>query len=146
MLNGEALNYFINGLAAKSLKRNDFFIKAGEGQRFLGYISRGFVRSFYVNDKGKEINNHFLMHGEFAVHYSAFVKNNTSKYFFQCLDNTEFIRMTYQHIQLCYQKFPEFERYGRIIAEDIFIKYEIHLENMLFNKSVSFPYFGPLKS
>lgn len=133
-LSEDAISYFTNKLEYKFVKRNSFFIKEGEQQRYIGYINKGFVRSFYINDKGKEINNRFLLPGEFATHYSAFVKQDKSKYYFHCLEDTELLCFSYQHIQLCYSQFPAFERYGRIVAEEVFVKYETHLENLLFNK------------
>lgn len=129
---GAAINFFAKGLTIRQYKRKEFIIRSGKIQKSIGYINNGFVRSFYVNEKGKEINNRFLVAGEFITHYSAFITRKPGRYNFQALQPCEVILFSLEHLTECYKRFPAFERYGRLVAEDVFIKYENHLESFLF--------------
>jgi CRP/FNR family transcriptional regulator, anaerobic regulatory protein len=129
---GDAISFFVKGLTIRQYKKKELIIRSGKIQKIIGYVNSGFVRSFCVNEKGKEINNRFLVTGEFVTHYSAFITRKPSRYNFQALEPCEVILFSLEHLTECYKRYPAFERYGRLVAEDVFIKYENHLESFLF--------------
>lgn len=42
------------------LLKSDFFLKEGEKCKYLGFIRKGTLRCFYINDQGREINFGFI--------------------------------------------------------------------------------------
>lgn len=93
------------------------------------------VRGFYVDEKGNEITTLFSKEGEYVTHYSAFITQTPSRYYFQCLEHTNFVTLNYQQIQEGYEKFMELERYGRLIAEEILKTQRNRIESFQFQNA-----------
>ena len=47
-------------LSLKQYKRRDLFTSPGQIETKIGFINKGAFRWYLINDKGKEINYHFL--------------------------------------------------------------------------------------
>ena len=87
-------------------------------------MAEGFIRGYYVNDKGDEITTRIVDRGYFATQYSAFVNQQKSDYIFQCLEDCTLLCFTYSDIQKAYQLHPCLEKFGRLVAEHIIKIYE----------------------
>lgn len=128
----EAWQYLESGLVFKSFSNKYFFIQSGVIQKEIGFVTKGLVRGFYVDEKGNEITTLFSKEEEYVTHYSAFITQTPSKYYFQCLEETDFVTLNYQHIQEGYEKFIELERYGRLIAEEVLKVQRTRIESFQF--------------
>jgi CRP/FNR family transcriptional regulator len=127
-----ALDYFVNGLTEKNLKKNEIFIDNQKKHNEIGFVVKGLIRGYYINDKGIEINTRFLKEGDFATHYKSFILQVPSKYFFKTVEPTELLCFDYNHIINCYDLFPSMEKFGRLMAEAIIIKMDNRLESQHF--------------
>ncbi len=71
------------------LNKNEFFLKAGEVPRHIGYVVAGLMRLYYINTDGVEITKHFCMENTLAISYSAFLLREGSSFYIQALEDTE---------------------------------------------------------
>lgn len=113
-------------------KKKDFFVEAGEIQKTIGFISKGLIRTYYIDELGNERNIGFFSEGEYATHYPAFITKQPSKYSIQCLEPTTFVHLSLEDLQKIYEDYPNVERYGRLIAEDVLIKQQARIESFVF--------------
>jgi len=51
----------------KELDKNDYYSKEGQLAKDLGFIIKGILRIFYLNEKGEEWNKHFLLENDFVA-------------------------------------------------------------------------------
>jgi CRP-like cAMP-binding protein len=112
----EALHYFTSKLTISELKPKQYYIMAGTVQKEIGYIFSGLMRTFYIDGTGKEITVDFTKEGNYATHFTTFGTNKPSKFYFQSIEQTVIINISYQHFQDCCEKFPELERCIRLIV------------------------------
>lgn len=131
-LSGEELDYFKIGLKITELQPKHFFIHANAIQQEIGYVYKGLLRAFYVDEKGNEITVNFVPENRYATHYSAFISRTPSKYYFQCIEPTLLVTLSYEHIQKGYEKFTNIERYGRLVAESVLKFQQKRIESFLF--------------
>ncbi|MEI9810251.1 MAG: Crp/Fnr family transcriptional regulator [Bacteroidota bacterium] len=129
------LSHFCSILSFKELKRKEVFLQSGKLQKALGFIVEGLVRSSYVDNNGNEITVGFYYEGDYATHYPAFITRKPSQYTIQCLEPTSFVCLTYDDIQTMYQKFPAFERYGRLVTEEILKQQQARIESFIFQSA-----------
>ncbi|MCA6461863.1 MAG: Crp/Fnr family transcriptional regulator [Chitinophagaceae bacterium] len=129
------LNYLESGITVSNLTTKQFYIEANSIQRVIGFVYRGLLRSFYVNNGGDEITVNFIRERKYATHFSAFITQTPCKYFFQCIENTIIVNLSYQHIQEGYNRFPLIERYGRLIAEEVLKTQQKRIEGFLFDNA-----------
>ena len=129
----DALDYFLDGLIEKNLGKNEIYINSDKPHTEIGFIAKGLIRGYYIDDKGNEINTRFLKEGNFATHYKAFVSQEPSKYLFKTVEPTQLLCFNYAHMQNCYHDFPSLEKFGRLMAEAIIVKMDSRLESQHFD-------------
>lgn len=131
-ISGEEIGYLSIGLKITELQPKYFFIHANAIQKEIGYVYTGLLRAFYLNEKGNEITVNFIHENRYATHYSALISRTPSKYYFQCLEPTVLVTLSFEHIQGGYEKFTNFERYGRLVAESVLKSQQKRIESFLF--------------
>lgn len=129
------LDYFANGCESRRLKRNEIFIDTNHIHNEIGFVAKGLLRGYYIDDKGNEINTRFIKEGNFATHYKAFITQEASKYYFKAVEPCELLVFNYAHIQKCFALYPDFEKFGRLMAEAIIKKMESRLESQHFDSA-----------
>lgn len=127
------LTFFQNVLTVREFKAKEFFLYAAQVQHSMGFVYRGLIRSFYVDDEGAEITVNFVSEGSYATHYSAFLQRESSKYYFQCLEDCVLVLLSYDDMPRAYAFSPVFERYGRLVAEAILKMQQRRIEGFLFD-------------
>lgn len=126
------LDQFASKLTFKELRKKELFIESGKTQRAIGYITSGLVRSFFVDLDGFEKTVGFYPEGDYATHYPAFISQKPSSYSIQCLEPTRMVLLGYADMQWIYQQLPGFERYGRLVAEEILKRQQARIESFIF--------------
>ena len=126
-----ALNYLKSGLRVVELQPKHFFIHANVIQQEIGFVFQGLIRAFYIDNQGNEITVNFVQENRYATHYTAFITRTSGKYYFQCIEPIILVNLSYDHIQTGYDKFPDIERYGRLIAEEVLKFQQKRIESFL---------------
>ncbi|WP_221391052.1 Crp/Fnr family transcriptional regulator [Dyadobacter sp. NIV53] len=129
---GNELSQFASKLKLAELKKKDFFLESGETQKLLGFVTKGLIRSFYVDKDGNERTVGFYPEGSYATHYPAFVTQKPSKYTIQCLEPTTFACLSFDDLQWLYRQSQNFEKYGRLIAEEVLKQQQARIESFVF--------------
>lgn len=131
-ITGAELEYMKSGLRISELKNRHFYLHADEIQREIGFVYQGLLRSFYIDSGGKEITVNFIRENNYATHYTAFISRTPSRYYFQCIEPSVIVNLSYEHIQEGYKKHPGIERYGRLVAEAVLKFQQKRIEGFLF--------------
>lgn len=129
----DALNYLVNGTTRRHLKKNELFIDVVKKHNEIGFVEKGLVRGYYLDKKGDEINTRFIPEGQFATHYKSFINQEPSKYYFKAVEKTSLLCFDYEHIQKGYELYPDIQKFGRLVAEQIIRKLESRLESQHFD-------------
>jgi CRP-like cAMP-binding protein len=131
----DELEYLQSGLTVTELRSKHFYIHANTVQKEIGFVFSGLLRAFYVDKDGKEISVNFIKEGRYATHYSALITQTPCKYYFQCIEPSIIVNLPYKHIQDGYNKFPNLERYGRLVAEEVLKMQQRRIESFLFENA-----------
>jgi CRP-like cAMP-binding protein len=131
-LDNEELGDFAEKLSIKTLKKKEYFIHAGQIQKEVGFITNGLIRSFFIDTNGNEKTVRFYAQNDYATHYTAFITQQPSKYSFQCLEETNIALLSFDNMQRAYKQLPGFEKYGRLIAEEILKMQQHRIESFVF--------------
>lgn len=134
-LDTAAWDYIKEGLEIVDLPTKAYFIEEGAIQSTIGFIVKGLIRTYYVDDDGNEITTLFNSEGTYATHYTTFITQLPSKYYLQCLEPTQLVTLPYRHIQEGYRRYENLERYGRLIAEEILQQKQQRIESFQFYKA-----------
>jgi CRP-like cAMP-binding protein len=128
----QELSQFASKLTVQDFKRKELVLHEGKIQKAIGFIATGLVRSFYIDHNGNEISVGFYAEGDYATHYPAFITRKPSRYSIQCLEPTTIICLSFEDMQWMYHQFTSFERYGRLVAEEILKRQQARIEGFIF--------------
>lgn len=127
----EECGMFIPYLKHVSLAKGEVWSKEGQRIDRIAFVQEGALRLFYTQD-GKEINNHFFLENDYAVSYLDLLKQRPSRYNIQALETTELLTFTVSALEEAYAQSKNWERFGRIIAENAYGIATNRFESFLF--------------
>ncbi len=127
-------NAIENTLIEKVCKKGELYLKPGEVNKYMGFVVKGAFRKFYVK-QGEEINFFFYFENEFVVAFQSFLEQKPTIYTIEAMENSKVILFPYSLAQKLYSTSKEWERFGRIICEKMYILSQKRIENFLFQSA-----------
>lgn len=113
----------LEGVAViKNYRKGEFFLHPGQVCNYVSFINQGLVRGYYLLD-GKEYVTGFF-DGDECVYFSAyesFLSRKPTELYYEALEDTEIVDISYDDLQMLYDKVPGADRLGRLVAEDLYI-------------------------
>jgi CRP-like cAMP-binding protein len=116
----EELFLFMQRLKPLSLKKYAFYLKQGQVCKSMVIVFKGGLRYFSHSDKGDNTLG-FAFEGEWIGDYESFLLQTPSPDFIEALEDCELFTLSYADMQALYNHSQRFERFGRMIAERLFI-------------------------
>ena len=116
-LTDEELEFVKSNISILKLKKKQILIYENEIQKSIAFIYSGLIRSYFIDDNGKEINNAFFSENDFVTDYLAFIKQQRTKYTFECLEDCTLISIPFETVETAYERYKNFANFGRKIAE-----------------------------
>lgn len=111
------LEFIKNNISIVKIKKKQVFIKKNDIQKSISFIYSGLIRSYFVDQNGKDINNAFFSENEFVTDYLSFIKQQKTKYTFECLEDCILISIPFETVETAYDQYENFSKFGRKITE-----------------------------
>lgn len=118
--NEDQLKLFLSKFIIKKLKKDEFLLREGKVCKAMVIVNRGALRYFGINERGEQ-SHWFAFEGEWLGDYESFLTQAPSQHYIQALEDTDVFCLTYRDMQQLYNEGANFERFGRLIAEELFI-------------------------
>lgn len=128
----EDLEMLLPFVQQKTVKKKDFILREGEICRNIFFLVNGFVRMYYTDFDGNEINYRFTDGGNFFVDFQSFLLQKTSRYYWQAMSDSGFLLLPHQHIQQIYRTSPVWNNFGRLMAEYVYLQLNERVDMLLF--------------
>lgn len=128
----EELNFINLGTLISVYKKKDIYLDKTTVQKSIGFVYKGLIRCFYLNNSGKEITTNFIKEGEYVTDYSAFLRQEKTMYCFECLEDCILTSLSFDTLQHGYRKYKTSEKIGRLIAEKIVESRSKRVDSFLF--------------
>lgn len=90
--------------------------------RRVYFIEKGLARSFYYDKDGRDITGWFAAENSFTTAVDSFFQQQPSKLFLELLEDSIVHSLTFDEVENLYAKFPEMERFGRLMLLEVFTK------------------------
>ncbi len=107
-------------LTVSSYRKGDFLVREGDVCNCVSFINSGLIRVYYLVD-GKEKIIRFCNEINYVSDYESFLTRQPALTFVQAMEDTEVVDISWPDLQMLYQKIPEANILGRMIAEQLFI-------------------------
>jgi CRP-like cAMP-binding protein len=117
-------------LTRRFLKKGEFLSQAGEISNYVSFINRGSLR-VYMEISEQEISKHFFFDHEYASDYASFLTRTPGLLNIKALEDTELMELSYENVQMLYERYPIWQKYGRLIAEKLYIQVANRTQELL---------------
>jgi len=99
----------------------EFFLEAGETAHYSGFVIEGVLREFFITLKGQEFNKNFNLEFEFTGSLFDLIASEPSTAYIQALTPARLLICRFADLQDLYNRHKEWERIGRLLAENLFM-------------------------
>ena len=136
----ETISYF----SEKQLQKGDFFVKQFSVCRQVGFIVKGTIRIYYINQKDEETTYGFCQENCLTTSVKSFISQTPSDLILQALEDTDLLTIDYDKLNLLYKNYPTWQNIGRIITQNEFLNMEQYA-SVLNNETAKEKYLRLLK-
>jgi CRP-like cAMP-binding protein len=113
----------------RKLAKGDYLVQEGQVCKYVGFIQQGLLR-YYINKDGQELTSEFGKEGQFACNYASFLDQSVSDENIQALEYTTLLVISFDDLQLFYDKVQAGNKFGRLMAEQIFVRAKRQIASM----------------
>lgn len=104
----------------EALPKGGFFLRPGEVSRKIGFVLQGVFHYFQGGD-GPALTYYFGREQEFIGDYESFLSARPATHGIQALEEARLLTISADNLQRLYREVREGERFGRLIAEALFV-------------------------
>ena len=119
-------------LEHKHVKKNDYILREGQICKNVYFLTKGFLRMFFVDYKGSEVNYRFTYDKNFFVDFQSFLLQKPSHFYWQAMQDSEFLVLPKTEIQRLYATLPAWNNFGRLMSEKVYLQMNERVEMLLF--------------
>ncbi|MFM9837352.1 MAG: Crp/Fnr family transcriptional regulator [Cyclobacteriaceae bacterium] len=113
-LSVEEWNDFASIWHEDEAKRKTILTAKGETEKNLYFITEGVQRAYYLTADDKEATIVFTYPFSFSGVADSFLTQTPSKYFFETLTQSTFLKTSYSQVAALLDRYPNFERFIRL--------------------------------
>jgi CRP-like cAMP-binding protein len=113
-LSDEEWNDFASIWQEDEAKRKTILTSKGETEKNLYFITEGVQRAYYLTTDDKEATIVFTYPFSFSGVADSFLTKTPSKYFFETLTQSTFLKTSYLQVSGLLDRYPNFERFIRL--------------------------------
>lgn len=111
-----------NYISCKELKKNDYFLKAGEVCNSIALVCQGILIYSKELNNADEITTDFGIEGDWVTDNYSRLNNSPSLLNIKALTNSQILVIPQKDLSVLYDKIPKLEKFGRVLMEKAFVK------------------------
>lgn len=120
-INNEEKAKILTAFEPISLKKRKELLVSGQVCNYLYFITKGCLRSFYVDPNGVEHVYQIRMDNNWIGDIDSYFTRQKSKYNIEALENSDLLRIPLDRLEQLFVEIPSLERYFRILFQKAYI-------------------------
>lgn len=104
-------------LTVHTIKKGQILWHEGDIIKHVVYVKKGSFRYYYLHPDDKEVTIRFFFEDQLFTDSESFILQTPSAYTFQATEDSEYISFTRAATYQMYDKYKDFERFGRVVSE-----------------------------
>ncbi|MEH0154917.1 Crp/Fnr family transcriptional regulator [Limibacter armeniacum] len=122
----EEMNYASSLLKPVKITKNSHLIQEGQVCQHIAFINAGYLRIYY-HDKQGEVTRDLNLPGTFITALTSFITQQPTKENIQAISDCELLMIHRDDVMTLYERYPKWERFGRLIIEQMYIEIQERL-------------------
>jgi len=116
----EEMISFISRLESRTIAKHEFFVREGQVANEMAVVFKGAFRMYFTY-KEREQTGHFMFEGQWLGDYESFLTQKPAMNNVEALEDSEVFCLSYDNMQQLYKLGAHYERFGRLIAEYVYL-------------------------
>ncbi len=116
-LTPKELELFHSILHVKKYKKKQFLFQANEINTFTGFITKGCIKNYIIDEKGNDFIMYFAIEDWWVGDISSFNEQKPGTLFIETIEDTELLTFDFNGYQRLINEVPKFERHFRILMQ-----------------------------
>lgn len=105
---------------AKSYPKGSYFLQEGAVSKEVGFLIEGLV-TYCIEGDDLHLYN-FGVENNFVCNYESFLTKTPSSKSIKCVEKTVMLCISYENLQVLYNRVSEGQKMGRLISEELFLQ------------------------
>jgi CRP-like cAMP-binding protein len=122
-----------NSFIPKKLRKRQYFLQEGNVCKYGGFIVKGAMRQYSIDDKGAEHIVQLYIENYWASDRESAIMLTPSKYYIEAWEDTELLLVTRAELLDLMQKIPSIAQMTRLMDERSFIASQRRLNSTISN-------------
>jgi len=115
----------------KKMRKKQWLLQEGDVCKYVAFVEKGLLRSFTIDDKGREHITQFAFEGWWIADQVSFLTGEPSEHNIEALEDCELLLLTKLAEDKMLEKIPKLERYFRILLQNSLIATQKRLVSSL---------------
>ncbi|HUP13402.1 MAG TPA: Crp/Fnr family transcriptional regulator [Niastella sp.] len=116
----EEMISFISRLESRTIAKHEFFVREGQVANEMAVVFKGAFRMYFTYKERKQ-TGHFMFEGQWIGDYESFLSRKPAANYIEALEDSEVLCLSYDNMQAMYNMGAQYERFGRLIAEYVYL-------------------------
>lgn len=114
----------------KFIKKGEYFIKSGEHNTAIGFINKGLMRTFFVQNN-QETTFQLALENQFVTSMTCYVLNQPSNDYIQAIEDTDICVISKETLEKLCNQYHNWDKFGRLTYEQVALEQEIRLRSFI---------------
>jgi len=120
-LSDEAFNHINSVLRKKFIKRKKDLLHEGEHCRFLAFVEKGCLRSFFIDEHGHESVIQIALEGSWISDLGSFLAQKEADVSIEAIEDSTVFLLYYDDLERLYDQLPSMDRFFRILYSKAYV-------------------------
>jgi CRP-like cAMP-binding protein len=120
-LTKEGENQLKSFFTPKKLRKRQYLLNAGDVGLYIAFVEKGLMRSFSVDEEGREHVMQFAMEGWWISDMASFLSQEGATHNIEALEDTQLLLLTKPAMDEMIDAIPGMERYFRLLMQNSII-------------------------
>lgn len=116
-LTDEEFEQFSAPFYLQLVQKKQMLLREGEICKFEGFVNKGCLRVFYLDESGFENVLYFAIEGWWITDIDSFTNQSPSILNIEALEDSEILMISYPHKSILYDTLPKVEKLYRIMTQ-----------------------------
>lgn len=115
----EEMDIIMSHFKPMNIPAGEYFADEGIVCKNIGFITKGYIRTYYeINEQ--EVTTMVLTKHNIVTAHTSFTLQRPSMSYIQAITDCELLVMSKESMEELYDRFPKWERLGRLITEQVY--------------------------
>ncbi len=118
---------FLSLIQFRRIRKRQYIVQQGAVNLYETFVNKGCLRTFYIDDHGKEYLVQFAVEDWWTGDLKSFLTQSPADYYVEALEDSEVIQIEFAALEELYERVPKFNKFFRILLQRAFIAFQQRL-------------------